>query len=214
MPIYVQECDNCAATFEDIRTIRMIDENPACVICQSPTHRTLRPHTNTSYVDPVVVYQAPDGTLRFPGMGESRSGAAYTKMGFRRHEIRGAFEMRRFEGSMNAREQSIMARKLEVKHAMREAREKVTRSDIRHGLDQGFMLPEMRREGQHVVPTGKMVRVHLSQRGRDVMAAAISRNDNKPRERTGDPGFHSEVYSNDRGNRERSRGNDGRRHRD
>lgn len=214
MPIYVQECDNCAATFEDIRSIRMIEQNPPCKTCNQPTHRTLRPHTNTSYVDPVIVYQAPDGSMRFPGMGEGRSIAHYTKLGYTRHEIRGAADMRRFEGQMNKREHSIMARKVERRHMMREAREAMTRSDIRHGLDQGFLMPELKNDGGRIVRTGKMVRVHLSERGRDMMRAAMRHNDGKPRERTADANFHSEIYSFNRSNREESRGNDGRRHRD
>ena len=215
MPIYVQECDNCAATHEDIRTLSMIEQNPNCPICNGSTHRTLRPHTNTSYVDPVIVYQAPDGSMRFPGMGAGRSVAAYTQLGYTRHEIRGAADMRRFEGQMNKREASIMARKVERRHMMREARESMSRSEIRHGLDQGFMMPELRSIGDgRVERTGRMVRVHLSARGRDMMQAAMRHTDGKPRERTGDPGFHSEVYSNNRSNREVSRGNDGRRHRD
>jgi len=54
----------------------------------------------------------------------------------------------------------------------------------------------------------------MTSMGRDVARAAMRHNDNKPRERTGDPGFHSEVYSNDRSNRESSRDAQGRRHRD
>jgi putative FmdB family regulatory protein len=189
MPIYVQECGTCAESFEHIRAISQIDNNPPCP-CGGETHRILRPSTNSGYVDAVVVYQAPDGSVRFPGMGEGRSVAYYKSLGFTRREIRGAADMRRFEGQMNARERSIMARKLERKLEMREQRESHMRSQLR-----GLMTS-------------------MTPLGRDLARAAMRANDHKPRERTADANFHSEVYSFNRSNRDASRDRDGRRHRD
>jgi hypothetical protein len=54
----------------------------------------------------------------------------------------------------------------------------------------------------------------MSEYGKAVARAAMSRNDAKPIQRTQDAGFHSQVYSDNRSNRETSYGSDGRRRRD
>jgi len=190
MPIYVQCCTACGHTFEDVRTVSKIDPNPPCRECDSPTERTFAPATNTGYADAIVVYQAPDGTMRFPGAKDGRTVAEYNAAGYARHEIRSAAEMRRFEGQMNRHEKSIMARKLERKQAAREQRESELRSELRSRMQS------------------------MSTFGRDAARAAMRHNDSKPRERTADPNFHSEVYSFDRSNRDESRSSDGKRHRD
>jgi hypothetical protein len=46
------------------------------------------------------------------------------------------------------------------------------------------------------------------------MRAAMARNDHKPGPRAFDAGFHVDVFSNNRSNRDDSRGPDGRRYRD
>ena len=55
---------------------------------------------------------------------------------------------------------------------------------------------------------------HMSAKGRDVARAMVDRNNNKPQPRAHDAGFHSEIYSMDRSNREDSRDGHGRRRRD
>lgn len=192
MPIYTQKCtqEACGAIFEDIRAISHIDPNPACRTCGAATTREWSAATASGTCDPVLVFQAPDGSFRFPGMGEGRSIAHYRALGYQRHEIRGAADMRRFEGLMNRREMSIMSRKVEIKQRMREARESLTRSELRSRM------------------------ASMSRFGRDLAREAMRHNDHKPRERTPDAGFHSEVFSFNRSNREESRDSHGRRHRD
>ena len=211
MPLYAQACDSCGFVFEDYRSIRQYAVNPPCTACGSPTSRTLAARTSTITVDPIVVYQAPDGTFRFPGDAHAIGAGKYDRLGYERHEIRGAADMRRFESHMNQRERSIMARKLEVKLAARERREAESRSEMRRGLEQGFTLPEVDRDGRR---TGRMINVKLGERGRDLVRQTLRRSNDKPRERTADANFHSEVYSFDRSNREESRDSSGRRHRD
>jgi len=190
MPLIDVRCSkNPNHTHEVHRPLAQWPATPPCLDCGAATIQVHLPKA-ASYVDPIIVYQAPDGSLRFPGARNGRTVAGYESAGYRRMEIRGAADMRRFESSMNARESSIMARKLEQKLAAREQRESVNRSDLR----------------------GRMQ--SMTTMGRDVARAAMRHNDNKPRERTADPGFHSEVYSNDRSSREISRDSQGRRHRD
>lgn len=163
---------------------------PPCSECGAPTERIHLPPKTSWTVDPVIVYQAPDGTLRFPGAKEGLSNARYEKQGFRRIEIRGAAEMRSFEKHMNSHERSIMSRKLEARQRADEERERVNRSELRRQMT-GF-----------------------TRQGRDLARAAMARNDHKPRKYTSDPGFHNDAYTNNRSNRDDSRGTDGRRVRD
>jgi len=98
--------------------------------------------------------------------------------------------MRSFESRMNKAEYSKAMRQTERLHEARELREKEQRSRLRD------------------------VMRGMSEYGKAVARAAMSRNDAKPIQRTQDAGFHSQVYSDNRSNREMSYGSDGRRRRD
>jgi hypothetical protein len=163
---------------------------PPCETCGKPTERIFLPPRTAHTVDPVIVYQAPDGSLRFPGAKEGLSNARYEQQGFRRIEIRGALEMRRFEKHMNQHERSIMSRKLEARQRADEERERVNRRELRSAMSS------------------------MTRRGRDLARVAMSRNDNKPKKYSSDPGFFNDAYSNDRSSRDEHRGSDGRRGRD
>lgn len=190
----------------------MYPATPACPTCGQPTEQFHPLRGDHRLVDPIVVYRAPDGTFRFPGQSTSAMGQRYAAAGYERLEIRGAPDMRRFESHMNARERSIMARKLERKLEAREARESQSRSELRRGLAQGFTLPEVDPSTGH--RTGRMVNVKLGERGRDLVRHTLQRSTDKPRERTADANFHNQAYSFDRSNREESRDAHGRRQRD
>lgn len=163
---------------------------PVCPECGEPTEQIHLPKSVTWNPDPVIVFQAHDGSFRFPGDANGLSAKNYERQGFRRLEIRGATEMRRFEGTMNRHEYSRAARQVEMKQQQREMRESITRSDLRQKIQS------------------------MSPQGRAVAQAAMQRNDSRPKERAADANFHNQAYSFDRPNREESRGSDGRRRRD
>jgi hypothetical protein len=137
-----------------------------------------------------VVFKAQDGSFRFPGDPNGLSAKSYEKQGLQRVEIRGAAEMRSFEKQMNKQEYSRLTRNVERKQEARERRESELRAELHYRMKS------------------------MSPIGRAVAQVTMARNDAKPRERVGDAGFASEVYSYDRSNRETSRDAEGRRRRD
>lgn len=141
-------------------------------------------------VDPIVVFRAPDGSFRYPGDANGAGAARYAREGYTRIELRGAAEVRRFERAVNRHEFSRAMRVAENRQKLRESRERDNRSELRQRMQS------------------------MSRFGRDVARTAMQRNDQRPRESAKDPGFHSDVYSNDRSSREPSRDAQGRRRRD
>lgn len=195
MPIVDLCCsdDACAHMVEYYRSLqRWEDPLPVCETCGQPTYQSLdQSHRRVRWtVDPVVVFKAPDGTFRFPGDGNGLQASHYQKEGFELMEIRGATEMRRFESHMNKVEFSRAMRKTEMAAQQREHMEKMNRSELR------------------------MLMQSMSPMGRAVARAAMQRNDGKPIKYAQHAGFHSEVYSQDRSNRETSYDQQGRRRRD
>jgi hypothetical protein len=175
---------------EVMRPLAMYPATPDCPECGAPTEQFHAPPRTVYSVEPVLLFRGPDGQIRFVGDANGISAHAYAKQGFERIEIRGAAEMRRFERHMNAHEYSQAARKTEEKQRQRELRESQSRSELRRLM--GSMTPF----------------------GRSLAREAMRRADARPVERTKDPGFHSDVYSNDRSNRDESRDAQGRRRRD
>lgn len=163
---------------------------PVCPTCGAATEQIHLPRAVQYTVDPVVVYQAPDGSFRFPGDTTTLSTSKYDRAGFTRIELRSAADVRRFESHMNKRELSRAHRRVERMQEMRERRESASRSDLRHAMQR------------------------MSEYGRDVARATMRHNDGKERLRARDAGFHVDAYSNDRSNREESRDALGRRRRD
>jgi len=168
----------------------MYPATPACPECGADTQQYHPPPRTRSTAAPIIVFQAPDGSVRYPGDANGRMAQEYRRAGYAEVQIRGAAAMRSFESRMNKHERSLLARKVERRQEAREARESELRSELRR------QMPGM------------------TERGREIARVAMRRNDGKPREKTVDAGFHSEVYSYDRSNRDESRGSDGRRHRD
>lgn len=189
MPLIDLECTNGHVS-EVMRALAEWPATPPCPACGASTAQIHLPPRTRWTIDPIVVFRAPDGSFRFPGDAGGTSATRYQRQGFERIELRSATDVRRFESAMNARERSRMARKVERRQELREEREAVTRSELRRLM------------------------ATMSPRGRAVARAAMTRNDDKPRERTQDPNFHSEVLSFDRSNRVASRDEQGRRRRD
>lgn len=189
MPLIDIKCAN-DHIHEVNRPLAMYPQTPPCPTCQSPTEQIHLPKRVAWSCDPVLVFRAPDGTFRFPGDPNGTQVRKYEQDGFERIELRSAADVRRFENQMNQREYARAQRRVERMQEHRENRERMTRS-------------ELRRLMQSMTPFG-----------RAVARAAMSRNDQKPRPRASDPGFHVDVFSNYRSNRETSYDPQGRRRRD
>ena len=74
------------------------DSLPPCPTCAGPSYQSLDQSYRTHHAPPdaVVVFQAPDGSFRFPGDGHGLSAAQYARQGFTRIELRSATDVRRF----------------------------------------------------------------------------------------------------------------------
>lgn len=200
MPLIDTHCAACDRVTEVYRPLSMWPKTPTCANCGGETEQVLLPsYMNGHAVDPVVVYQAPDGTFRFPPDTTTASTAMYDKQGMTRIELRGFADVRRFEKHMNKQEWSAVQRRVERQQESFEAGESARRSEIRRGLDQGFEVQEKDEGGR---PTGRTKRIHLSGRGRAIMQAAIDMNDRKGGPRGHEPGFRVEAYSENRSNRD------------
>jgi hypothetical protein len=163
---------------------------PPCPTCNASTEQIHLPPAVKSSIDPVVIFQAADGTFRFPGDPSGRSAHQYARQGMTKIELRSAADVRRFESHMNKRELSLSHRKVEAHQAQREARESHMRAQLRQSMSA------------------------MTEYGRDLARAAMRRADHAPRERARDAGFHVEALSYDRSNRPESRDPSGRRRRD
>lgn len=175
---------------EVVRAAADWQTTPPCPECGAATERIHLPPRTVWRVDPVVVFQAPDGSCRFPGDANGQSADYYRKLGYERIEVRGAAEMRHFERYMQKAEYAHALRRSERMAEVREAAEKERRSAMRD---------EMR---------------HMTEKGRALAREAIRQSDAKPREYAKEGGFHSEIFSYTRGNRSESRDSSGRRRRD
>lgn len=210
MPMIDFFCRSCDLPFEAFRSVHS-QELPPCPKCEGPTERHWIPaRVSQSSADPVVVFKAPDGSYRFPGTSTGLSAANYTQQGFERIELRGWTEARKFEKVMNKAEFSKICRRVERQQAAQEEGERRRRSDFHHGLHHGLPIPEVDQDGNR---TGRMQVVRLGAQSKDIARIIMDRNNGK-RVRVYDPGFHIEVYSQDRSNREDSRDARGKRHRD
>lgn len=191
-------------------------EVPPCPVCQTPgeTDWSVWRNENRTTVPPIIVFQAPDGSMRFPGTSDGPSAKRYESLGYTRVELRGFADVRRFEGKVNQQEMSKIQRRVERQQQALAIGEARRRSDLFHGFRHGFQIPEtvIARNGEHV-KTGRMKTVHLSARAKDIGALLIERN-NQKRVHSHEPGFFVEAYSNNRSNRDESRDERGRRRRD
>ena len=165
---------------------------PPCPECGATTEQTHLPKQARWTPDPVVIYQAPDGSMRFPPATDSTSTAMYDQQGFKRIELRGFADVRRFEKYMNASERSIAERRVERQQEQLEQVRKERHSEIRRGLEQGFQQRD---------DTGRIQTVRLSEFARDVMKVTMQRTNDK-RTRVQDPGFRVSAYSVNHSNRD------------
>jgi hypothetical protein len=164
---------------------------PACEKCGKPTERVFLPPRTTWSADPVILYRDPlTGDYRFPGATESLSTKQYEKLGMERIEVRGWAEARSVERRVNSHEFSRACRRAEAADRGQQLQTKEQRSELFRQM------------------------ASFSNMGKDVAREAMARNNAKPGVRAHEPGIRIEVFSENRGNREVSRGADGRRRRD
>jgi putative FmdB family regulatory protein len=175
MPNYDFRCVACGQTFEQFLPLVRYRELPVCPACQSPqTEKVYLPRQEhaSKFADPIVVYQAPDGSYRFPGESQGSSTAKYDRLGYRRVECRDAQDVRRIEGRINADQRSRLQHAAERRQAAMEAVRSQSRSELAHKMST------------------------MSNFGRDVARAMIERNNQKRDRAAGaDPGFHVEVMN-------------------
>ena len=116
---------------------------------------------------------------------------------------------------MNATEFSRLARRVEFQHMHKERMDAERAARIRHGIEQGFQVPErVQLPDGRIVTTGRMTTVRLSERGREIMRRAERQGQDRPQPRAREVGFHVDVYANNRSNRDESRDPRGHRRRD
>lgn len=203
MPLIDVLCSACDSVLEVYRHNSDWPKTPACETCGGQTEQTHLPRRARTLPDAVVVFQAPDGTFRFPGDPNGSQAENYRKMGYERKEFRGFAEVRKLEGTVNKQQYSEIMRRVERHQEMHERGQHARRSDLYNGMANSFQIPET---DEHGVRTGRMKTVKLGAYGRDVARAAVEKNNRRPAARAYEPGFHVEAYSNDRSNREGGRG--------
>jgi hypothetical protein len=125
----------------------------------------------------VVVFQAPDGSYRFPGDPNGRSAHEYSKQGYHRVECHNVMEVRQLERKVNQREQSALHRAFERQQERSESSRSARRGQLRQEMQ------------------------HFSTKGRDLARAIMERNDRKDAaRRPGEAGFRVEVLSQNESN--------------
>lgn len=212
MPIYCSRCTVCDHWFEDVRSMKDSDVQPPCPKCGGSCEKAYVPsYVSLSNAPAIVVFKAPDGTFRFPGDPDGKASKKYEKLGYERIEARGQQDRDRLERRLNAQQREEVHRRVERHQQVREEGIHVRRSEVTHGLRNGFTIPIVDERGRD---TGRVKTVKLSGFGRDLMAAAMARNDAKPGPQFRDPGCHFEVSHFDSSNREPSRDSRGKKHRD
>ena len=172
MPLYDFTCEK-GHLFEHFLPLDRYRECPPCPIegCGAPTERAYLPqgHDAHAFANPVVVYQAPDGSYRFPGATQGRMARQYDQQGYRRVECHNAAEVRQLERSVNARERTRFHEATERQQRRVEDTEHERRQQFHH---------EMSR---------------MSNLGRDVARAAIDRTNAKRKARSDDAGFRVDA---------------------
>lgn len=213
MPNYVQKCGSCGHIFEQFRRMADFDQYPPCPKCDGESAKHYLPSGASLNAPAVVVYKTPDGTFRFPGdtNPNGRTAKQYSDLGYERVELKGWADVRRMEGQVSKQQASEIRQRVERQCEMRERSMSDRRSEIRRSLEQGFVMPETDEKGRE---TGRTKVVRMGQEARDFVRAAVERNDGKPRPREFESGFHVDVYSQNRGNRDEGRRPDGKRWRD
>lgn len=166
------KCKHCGNIFEEA-VPSDFEIAPRCKKCKGKSDMVFLPRgRNAVNFDPVVIFKGPDGKVRFPGRSNSRP-----PKGYERVELTSVAQVRQFEKHMNKNEFSRWQDKTERDEKMWKPYQQDMRNRLREAMQ------------------------HMSPQGRDFAEAAMRRNDTAPRKRF-DPGFYSEAFSNNAGNRQ------------
>ena len=183
MPMIDVKCPSCEAEYEVFRHVSEIDSLPQCENCKRTCQRIYvyqRPHSYSGLVNPIDVYQNPDGSIGICGAKGAR-----IPEGSQRIELRNAADIRRIEQRMTAAEYEKFTRKQE-------------REERHFGALQSEQRAELRQKMQS-----------FSERGKAFSRLAMKENDNAPRKRFQTNVFF-DAFSNNAGNRDGYRGEDHR----
>lgn len=164
-------CTACESVDEVYRAASDWPKTPPCPSCGGPTEQIHLPKGYSFAADPVVVYQAPDGSFRYPGDTHGASAAKYDTMGYTRLEARSFAEVRALERRINEHDRVSATPLVERSQARRESQERSRRSELFHHM--ASFSPQMR----------------------DLARAVIDRNNRKPGKRSGSGSTHVEAYS-------------------
>lgn len=190
MPLIHVLCESCQEFSEVMRPLAMWPATPPCPRCGGLTEQRHLPPQPRALPGPVVVYQMPDGSFRFPGDPHSAATRDYDRQGGTRLELRGWEQVRPFEKHMNDHQRSVIAKRLEHEQASREHGSRLRRSELYNKM------------------------ASMTEGGRLFARSVIAHNDRKPNPKPYEPGFHVEAYSQDRSNRDESRDQKGKRRHD
>jgi hypothetical protein len=205
------QCLTCDTVSPVYRKASDWPQTPPCPKCESPTVQIHLPPRVVIESPAVVVYEAPDGSFRYPGDPNGRTVQHYESLGYKRVEAKGWAAVRSLEGRVSKQQFREICDATERRCQFRETALHYARSEMFNGLRNSFAIPELDDQGNR---TGRTRSVKLSPSGRAVAEAAMSRNNDKPTPTAKAPGFFVEVFTQDRSNREEGRRSDGKRWRD
>jgi hypothetical protein len=143
---------------------------PPCPECGASTTQIHLPRGRDFLADPVVVYQAPDGTYRFPGDTSGPGSHKYDRFGYTRIECRTFADVRSLERKINAADRAAAGPILERLSARDEQREHDRRSELFHQM------------------------ASMSASSRDLCRRIVDANNRKPKRRSHSGSFYIEAY--------------------
>ena len=131
----------CGVIREAYRPAAEWPMTPPCPECGGITVQVHLSSHERRLPDAVVVYQALDGSFRFPGDTVGSSVAKYEQMGYQRIEARGFAAVRALEKRLNQHELSQLKRAEERRLEYAEHVDADRRAEVRRGMAQGFQIP-------------------------------------------------------------------------
>lgn len=163
-------CVQCAAQSEVSRPAAEWPRTPPCPSCGGATEQIHLPKGYSFTGDPLVVYQAPDGSYRFPGDVNGPATQKYEQMRYTRLEARSFAEVRALERAISQRDEIAAAPIRERLQARREEQSHKRRSELFHRM--ASMSPQVR----------------------DLARVVIEKNNRKPSRKTAGATY-SEAYN-------------------
>jgi hypothetical protein len=151
-----------------------------------------------------VVYEAKDGTFRYPGADHSSETKRLERMGMKRIELNTTHAIRKFEKRVNDLENSKHRQFIAGQNAVFAARQKAGRDELRQAISTGRMRM---RDSDPKSPTyGQMYTGEIGEMQKDMIRASLENVErSRPTGRGFDAGFNIQAFSYDSSNREEHR---------